>query len=276
MNSVRRFSESLFSDQQIDLIRRQIAPGCTDDELALFMHLCRRTGLDPFSRQIYAIRREVYNPETKRRESKMTVQVSIDGLRLIAARTGDYEGQEGPFWFDDERGEWTDVWTKATPPAAAKVGVYRKGFRVPVWGVARFDAYAVRGQNGLQGLWARMPDAMIAKCAEALALRRAFPAETSGLYTSEEMHQAGGDREEAPEALALGVPDDRREAHEFLRAIGVTGAPAREFRDECERRGLSYVRVALEACRNGVSDWDSLMGYLSEVYSEVDTGVVRD
>jgi phage recombination protein Bet len=169
-----------------------------------FLIQCQRTGLDPFARQIYCIQRA----------GKWQTQVSIDGARLVAERSGEYEGQTAPQWSDDGR-NWFDAWIGDAPgahPRFARVGVYRRGFREALTVVARWESYAVyqdewkngakTGNQVLSAMWAKMPDLMLAKVAEMLALRKAFPHDLSGLYSTEEMQQAD-ERTSAPTGPAV-------------------------------------------------------------------------
>ena len=179
-----------FTPDQVALIKRTFLKPkdrqATDDELALFVYQCERANLDPFTRQIYA----VYRWDSRSRREEMRVETTIDGFRLVAERTGKYDGQTSALW-KRRGGEWEDAWLEDEPPDAAKVGVWKTGAREPTFGVATFKEYAQRGKGGnLIGLWPTMPANQLAKCAEALALRKAFPRELSGLYTREEMAQA--------------------------------------------------------------------------------------
>lgn len=159
-----------FTDDQIDLIKRTVCKGATDNELKLFMYTCKHSGLDPLLKQIYAIKRG----------HTMTIQTSIDGLRLIAERTGRYSpGPEPKYTYNssNELQTATAYVNKMTPD-----GKWHQ-----VAATAYFSEYAQAYNGKLSNFWAKMPHVMLAKCAEANALRKAFPFELAGLYSSEEM-----------------------------------------------------------------------------------------
>jgi phage recombination protein Bet len=170
----------------LNTVRTVLAPDLTDEELRLFAMVATRSGLDPFAKQVYAVKRQ----------GRVTFQTGIDGYRSIAARTGLYDGQD--------EAEYGPVCTcgdnrPAGHPESATVRVYRKGVGRPIAATAFWHEYKPEpGQSGRgDAMWVRMPRVMLAKVAEALALRKAFPYDPENrigigadLYTADEMAQA--------------------------------------------------------------------------------------
>ena len=179
--------------EKTDLIR-SMYKDAKPAELELFFHQAHRMGLDPLCRQIHLVVRNktVWKGGQKTYEKAATIQVGIDGYRVVADRTGLYAGNDDPL-FDEGFTQAQMLAAKKTQPQTASVTVYKVvgGLRCGFTATASWDAYAPKDEgNGF--MWKKMPFLMLGKCAEALALRKAFPAELSGVYTDEEMHQAGG------------------------------------------------------------------------------------
>lgn len=190
--AIRTGEQLGWSQADIGLIKDTVAIGATDQELAMFLQVATRSGLNPFTRQIHFVKR--WNAALRREVG--AIQTGIDGYRLIADRTERYApGKEPAFHYDDDG---------ALVSATAYVKKLVGGVWHNVAATAMWDEYRQTKKDGsLTPMWERMPHTMLAKCAEALALRRAFPAELSGLYTHEEMAQA--DNPEVIEAPAVRV-----------------------------------------------------------------------
>jgi phage recombination protein Bet len=270
-------------------VRAVLAPDLTDDELKLFAMVANRSGLDPFAKQIYAVKRK----------GRVTFQTGIDGYRSIAARTGMYDGQDEP-----EFGPAVDG-----HPESATVRVYRKGVTRAIAATAFWDEYKPAPSNSGDGdiMWRRMPHVMIAKVAEALALRKAFPYDPerregigADLYTADEMEQA-----ERPEPVARPTLAERAAAN-VAEVVSVTieepavqvlqvsnayppeqfqpidepedatptvsvGLSVETLKDLCVRNGKSTVRIA-----KAIGCDADLVGARVKAMSPVERGVLAD
>ncbi len=187
-----------FTPEQVELIKRTVCKGATDDEFALFLYTATRLGLNPLAHQIHAVKR--YDSASGR--EVMAIQTGIDGYRLNADRTGKYApGREPSFVYEG----------KNVVSATAYVKKLVGGTWHEVAATAHMSEYAAKKKDGtMTNMWATKPHIMLAKCAEALALRRAFPAELSGLYTDDEMQQADSARDVTPppKVEKLELPED--------------------------------------------------------------------
>lgn len=204
--------QSNFSETQVAALAQIGVDRASEGDLSVFFHVCQRSGLDPFARQIYMIGRESSErgPDGEwRKVVKQTIQTGIDGFRLIGRRAADRAKHavavSAPEWAHDD-GTWRPVWRSAWgTPVAARVTIHRGG--EPFTAVALFDEYKQTKRNGdLTQMWQQRPAGQIAKCAEALAWRMAFPQDLSGIYADEEMEQAdnrrGGDTESTASSAA--------------------------------------------------------------------------
>ena len=236
-----RDDQTTFDDLQRQALVHIGVQNASPADLAVFFHTCKRTGLDPFARQIYMIQRE----------GKQTMQTGIDGLRLVAQRTtertrGSY-GYEDTQWCD-ESGQWRDVWLSAQAPAAAKVTVIRDGQRFPA--VALYSEFVQRKRDGnVMKNWSEKPALMLAKCAEAAALRKAFPMDLSGIYTPDELHDEPAPRVEQPHRQT-GLAAVKAAAQ------AATHEPVEDVQDAevVEETGEAITTQQLKALHAGLSD----------------------
>lgn len=169
-----------FTSDKLDLLKQTVCKGATNDEFELFVHACKRTGLDPFMKQIHAVKR--WDPKLNR--EAMTIQTGIDGYRLIADRTGKYMPAQEPAVVCDAQGRVVSAtaFVKKWGP---------DGNWHTIAATAYFEEYVqTKKDKTPMGMWEKMPRSQLSKCAEALALRKAFPADLSGVYTKEEMEQS--------------------------------------------------------------------------------------
>jgi phage recombination protein Bet len=193
-----------FTAAQITLIRNTVAKDCNTDEFNLFVTVARNAGLDPFRKQISAI---VFNKD-KADKRQMAIITGIDGLRAIAARSNRYrpDEDEAVITYDPDLKGPTNPLGIVKAVVRIFIADMRTGEWRPVAGVAYWDEFAPikdewawsdekgkrlpTGRQTLDGSWPKMGRVMISKCAEAQAIRKAFPEDTSALYEQAEMDRA--------------------------------------------------------------------------------------
>lgn len=155
----------IFTDEDASLIKNTLCPTLTNEEFVVFMKICVSHQLNPMMKQIYAIK---YG-------NRVSYITSIDGFRLIAERTGCYApGKECTFAYDDKN------------RLLSATAFVKKKTSDGTWHEVATSAL-LSEYSSSKGLWETKPHIMLAKCAESLALRKAFPAEMSALYTQDEM-----------------------------------------------------------------------------------------
>lgn len=177
-----------FSEDDKRVIKQMCAPTATDSEFKYFLYNCLERGLNPFMNQIYFIKRKTRQADGSYRELG-TIQVSIEGYRSLAERTGKLQGIERGLI--EENGIITGAWAK----------VYRSDWVIPCEEKVKLKDYM-----GSTPLWQKMPGVMLLKCAETAALRRAFPQIFGGTYGMEEMDQADKDLLPTTQTVIMQAP----------------------------------------------------------------------
>jgi len=244
---------------QVEMIRQEIAKEADDNELRYFAQRCVRMGLDPFAGQIIATKRYAKAAGKK----VLVIQVTVAGYRAIAERTGLYGGQDQPYWCGPD-GEWRDLWIdpEGRPPAAAKVAVYRKDWTAPAVGIATYASYVQLDDRGNpKNLWATGPDFMLAKCAEAAALKRAFPDHLAAAGISVDELSAAS--RVSMEARRAGLDDDARHALVERVTGGRTDSTRELTDDELRDVRAEIARLETEPAA-GVVDVDPETGEILE------------
>lgn len=233
----------MFTPEKTQLIKDSFFKDSSDEEFRLFMEVCRHTKLDPIFKQIYPVKRW----DSKLSRNVTTYQTSIDGYRLIADRSGKYMPGPEPTWQYDEKGALisASAYVKKLAPDGSWHVIAATAF---------YDEYCQRSKDGKPtAMWINMKRNQLAKCAEALALRKAFPAELSGIYTKEEMEQS--------ETIEIKRQTITKEQAEVVEAI---------FNDSPE-----YKKVVMDHLSNAPYNVRSILEIPSEFYDRIINGSAK-
>lgn len=165
----------------VNAIRTSIAHDATDAEFTMFMMMVKSSGLNPFRKEIWFIKTKEKRWWDKKEGKEVVVppkvqmMTGINGYFAIANNHPQFDGMEETAIEYDDKGRFVRAVAKA----------WRKDRRFPSVGVAYWDEYGPKDEG--KTLWHMKPRMMLAKVAESIALRKAFPQELNGLYTEEEM-----------------------------------------------------------------------------------------
>ena len=162
------------TQEQRAVIKSVIFPDATDPELDLYIYHCQRKGVHPMDKLIHPIKRA----------GKVSFQASIDYLRSESETAGDYRGMKQPVYEYDS----SDRLESATITVIREIN----GVEIEFTATAYWNEFVPGAPNDF--MWKKMPKHMLAKCAEALARRQAWPKKLADLYTPEEMAQADNPR----------------------------------------------------------------------------------
>lgn len=241
-----------FTPERIKLLRAAYGQQATDLEFEIFINHCRRLDLSPEAAQVFLIGR--WDDEAKRKVHR--ILVSLQGLRTVAERTGKVRGMVGPMWIGRGMKDFADYWISPEPPLGAKVGIIKQGCAEPFWGFCRWDSFKQTKRGGqLSSNWKRMPEHMLAKCANAIALRAAFPDLLAGLYTDDEFGEDHASEANQSESVTVITRPDLTVVPEPMAQVGPEGAAAPQ-ESEPEYVPMSRVQDMLDAFSE--IGWDRL------------------
>lgn len=166
--------------EQVELVKRTCAKDATDDELNLFLSYCKAKGTNPLAKEIYFSK---YN-------GQVNFLTSYHFLLAKVQETGQFEGMTQAL-FCGEDGVWKELWTGKELPYACKIGVYRKGYREPVYSI-RYMSEVYKGtvSPNKPNQWNNQPLQMLKKCTISDALRLACDDILRGMYIIDEMPTA--------------------------------------------------------------------------------------
>jgi phage recombination protein Bet len=206
--------------EKIDLIKRTCAPDATDDELQMYLHVAKNSGLDPLRKQLHFMKYK----------GRVTMVADVNGLQERAAEEPDFEGithavvyEKDTLEIDQVKGEVVRHTNNPFGQNGKILGAWaivrRKGM-LPFLAMCRFEEYF----SSYNDLWKSKPAVMIDKCAKSTALRLAYPKKLGGIYDKAELDKEIDAPAEVSEPKKSGVEG-------LKERLGVQAQPAQPQTD---------------------------------------------